>query len=788
MCAFAWRCGESPYLDNYQIWYRIQPVDNDRGLASRGPGWLKASQLKAALWLALLAVPLAIGLVWGVYLDDSAYVTFRHARNLAAGRELIHTSGATGQSLPRSPLNALLLWPLAELGIPLPQAALVLSTLGWGSAALALYSLGRALRRPVAGVMSAVLVAFSPVVTSALGTEVSWAVALGWIALLATVKRQWNAQTCALVLMLLAHLDSITLALATLVLVTQWMERRRFPLRACLVLAIIAVGWGLMAAWRIVAPPSLPRLRLAEWRHGIQQLLNESEFYWLFLPLALCGGVALLSTTRKALRTGVLWGVIAALTGGLTARAMIVTLGLFLTGLGVDWAIQWIGARKAFRLSRLTLVVGAVLIVGLPLGIAQVSSLWQRYQFRPVVRQALEQQAADWLRAHSDPTATVLASARLAYLADRAPFPCDGSEADQEELPLLLKALSEEPPGYCVSSRSIAWEYLTQTHWFQERYKPLKKFESPYDATSPFTLWGYRGSVLDVEERRPLNVRLPGEMNLVGYAYHPERVQPGDTVHMALFLQATQPITGWFRPVVQMSLPEGAGDWMHWRQMDTTGDCDVPLDWWLPGQTIADRFALEMPADLPVGAYRLDVLMMSSDERGFLLMYQDGDTSPVDRIMLGYVAVPWQGEMDLAKPVDATFEGQIELLGFEAADRVPPGDEFEVVLYWGALRSPEDNYVVFVHLTDAAGQPVAGHDGPPMDGRYPTRAWLPGEIVADTHRLVLDPDIPAGTYRLQVGLYRWPSLERLPVWDSQGVEQADRILFLQSVEVGGPDH
>jgi hypothetical protein len=38
-------------------------------------------------------------------------------------------------------------------------------------------------------------------------------------------------------------------------------------------------------------------------------------------------------------------------------------------------------------------------------------------------------------------------------------------------------------------------------------------------------------------------------------------------------------------------------------------------------------------------------------------------------------------------------------------------------------------------------------------------------------------------YRLQVGMYRWPSLERLPVWDSGGIEQVDRVIVLQSIEV-----
>ena len=158
-------------------------------------------------------------------------------------------------------------------------------------------------------------------------------------------------------------------------------------------------------------------------------------------------------------------------------------------------------------------------------------------------------------------------------------------------------------------------------------------------------------------------------------------------------------------------------------------------------------------------------------------------TSPLDKIRLGYVVVPWQGEMDRAKPVRANFGDQISLLGFEAVDSLAPGDEFDVALYWEALRPPEDDYVLFVHLVDGEGQVVASHDGPPLDGRYPTSAWTPGEIVPDARRLALDPDAPAGTYWLRVGMYSWPSLERLPVWDSQGVEQAERVVVLQAVQV-----
>ncbi len=749
------------------------------------PSWWSRVRpyVKAALWLALSIAPLTLTLAWGTYFDDDAYVAFRHARNLARGQGL--TYGV--QTPPRSALYTLALWSLAELGVPPPQAGLILSALGWSAAVWAIHSVGRALHRSAAATLSAALLAFSPIIVATLGTQVPWIIALAWIALVASAKHRWTTQACALALMLLTHFDLNTLALVTLLVATQWLERRRFPLRSFLILVIVASGCGLLVARQVIAPPSLPNLDLPKWEHDIRRLLDESEFYWLFPPLCLCGMAELLRTPRKTWLGALPWGATAFLIGGPVARAVMITLVLFLTGLGVHWIITQIKARTLTQLNRITLATSVMLIAGLPLAIAQVSSLVQRYQLRPIARHALEAQAGEWLRKHSEPTATVFGSERLGYLADRAVFPWNG-HADASDIAPPLKALSENPPQHLVSFRDITWKYITQTRWFQDTYAPAEKFSSPYEVTSPLTIWSRRSKAPGVKERHPLNVRLPGDVNLIGYTLQTQHIQPGDTVDVTLFLKPTRPVTESLRPIVQMSIPQGSGDWQNWWQVDSTGDYSIPTDWWLPGETIAAEFELVVNEDLPVGAYRLDVLVLSQDTERYLGMYQDGDTSPVDRVLLGYVAVPWPGEaqnaaLDRAKPVRASFGDRITLLGFEAEDSAAAGGELEVTLYWSARQPPEDNYVVFVQLMDDTGQPVAGHDGTPMDGRYPSRAWFPSDVVPDTHRLTLDPATPLGTYRLQIGMYRWSSLERLPVWDSEGNEQADRSLFLQRIEV-----
>ena len=208
--------------------------------------------LKAVPWVVFLVIPLTVGLMWGTYFDDRAYVVFRCARDLAAGRGVVdHLSagsalgaGAGCQTLLRAPLYTLALALLARGGIPLPQAGLVLSVVGWGVTAVGIYEAGRAMRRSVAALVAAVLVGLSPIVVTGLGTEVSWAVAWAWLAIAASLRKRWDVQASALGLMLCTRLEESTLALAALLWALEWIERRRFPVWSGLVLAVGVMGWG----------------------------------------------------------------------------------------------------------------------------------------------------------------------------------------------------------------------------------------------------------------------------------------------------------------------------------------------------------------------------------------------------------------------------------------------------------------------------------------------------------------------------------------------------------------
>jgi hypothetical protein len=74
-----------------------------------------------------------------------------------------------------------------------------------------------------------------------------------------------------------------------------------------------------------------------------------------------------------------------------------------------------------------------------------------------------------------------------------------------------------------------------------------------------------------------------------------------------------------------------------------------------------------------------------------------------------------------------------------------------------------DQYVVFVHLLSPDGTLVAQHDAPPAEQFSPSFIVPPGAVFSYPVTVALPDALPAGDYRLLVGVYLWPSLERLPV-------------------------
>jgi hypothetical protein len=144
-----------------------------------------------------------------------------------------------------------------------------------------------------------------------------------------------------------------------------------------------------------------------------------------------------------------------------------------------------------------------------------------------------------------------------------------------------------------------------------------------------------------------------------------------------------------------------------------------------------------------------------------------------------------QGALGATHVLNYRLGPTIRLIGHSlSTGRLAPGDSIEFGLYWQALAKPPLDYTIFVHVLDAEGQNVAGWDTMPRQNTFPTTEWPVRRVIDDVHRVLLPPDLPPGEYRVALGMYYWPTGERLPVYGPDGDEVPDsRIILEQKVEV-----
>ena len=129
-------------------------------------------------------------------------------------------------------------------------------------------------------------------------------------------------------------------------------------------------------------------------------------------------------------------------------------------------------------------------------------------------------------------------------------------------------------------------------------------------------------------------------------------------------------------------------------------------------------------------------------------------------------------------PLPARFGEAATFLGYELADdRLSPGQEVHLAVYWrvrGPVYGPLSS---FAHLIDGQSHIVGQYDG--FD--VPPWHWEPGAVIAQVYRFPVGQDAQPGSYWLEVGLYDPQTMERLPVVARDGASLGDRLLLQEVV-------
>jgi 4-amino-4-deoxy-L-arabinose transferase-like glycosyltransferase len=126
------------------------------------------------------------------------------------------------------------------------------------------------------------------------------------------------------------------------------------------------------------------------------------------------------------------------------------------------------------------------------------------------------------------------------------------------------------------------------------------------------------------------------------------------------------------------------------------------------------------------------------------------------------------------RPTAALLANGVEVLGCRWDGNLAPG---ETVTWWLAWRVanpppvPLTEYHVFNHLEDSAGKRWAQVDGPTVR----VCDWAVGDTNVELFRLELPGDAPPAPYRMRVGMYTYPALQRQPVVDGAGQPVSDAV-------------
>lgn len=162
-------------------------------------------------------------------------------------------------------------------------------------------------------------------------------------------------------------------------------------------------------------------------------------------------------------------------------------------------------------------------------------------------------------------------------------------------------------------------------------------------------------------------------------------------------------------------------------------------------------------------------IMLSAALLGVLLFA--GKALLIDEFQTPFKQARFAGgiEAGLQVPVRASFEGQIDLLGYDiASSRPASGQTTHLTLYWQPTNSAiAGDYSSVIFLRNAAGTVIA-QTGSIYPGGWATRDWLPGFYVLEKLDLTVPPGTPPGEYTLDASLFWYAENRSLNIFDKQG--------------------
>jgi len=147
-------------------------------------------------------------------------------------------------------------------------------------------------------------------------------------------------------------------------------------------------------------------------------------------------------------------------------------------------------------------------------------------------------------------------------------------------------------------------------------------------------------------------------------------------------------------------------------------------------------------------------------------------------VFLGWRLSSWT-TVEHPHELQVNLENRVKLLGYNLEkSQYHPGDVLHLTLYWLGLSEMDQDYKVFVHLTNEEETELIGQsDRWPVYNFSPTSRWEVGEVVVDRHEISIPRDAASGSYRLSTGMYLLETVRNLDMLDQNMAPCGNRVLL-----------
>ena len=216
----------------------------------------------------------------------------------------------------------------------------------------------------------------------------------------------------------------------------------------------------------------------------------------------------------------------------------------------------------------------------------------------------------------------------------------------------------------------------------------------------------------------------------------------GDLLPLTLTWQTATPLTNDYQ--LSLRLSNYHGDIFvqsDWPPLATAG----PTSTWPARQFLTDQRSLWLPPDLPPGNYTLQLVVYdpaSGQSLGQPVTIPGIDVSPAQ------ITPPLEA-LSIPNPIRQPL-GDLTLVGYAAPEKIQPGQEMWLWLYWQAQKPPDPDALIQLSLGSQDENTTT--DFPPVDSIGPVDSWQVGQVRRAVYHLPTSPRLAGQEAAIHVGI------------------------------------